>query len=92
MNRSDRNNPRRLVRAIEIVKNKKIQPRLNGLSVSKPINAMVHFIGLDIPNEALYEKIDQRVDRRIEQGMIDEIKNVLKKGYTENFILFYFLF
>ena len=94
MNKSDRRNPRRLVRAIEIAK--KYQASSLGklgmmLSEAETSNIKyqtdrlkikdVLMIGLTAPNKILYERIDQRVDERVKQGIIEEIKKLLKKGY-----------
>ena len=39
-------------------------------------------IGLTAPTTVLYKRIDERVDKRVEQGIIGEITKLLKKGYT----------
>lgn len=72
MNNSDKNNPRRLLRKIEIaaaVKHKPVTiPRFD-----------VCLIGLTAPNEILYGYIDDRVDARVEEGVQDELSFLLKK-------------
>lgn len=78
MNNSDKNNPRRLIRAIEIAKNK---PIFNfQFSKQKP-KFKTFFIGLKTNNRRLYERIDKRVEKRIKQGVLEEIKKLLKSGY-----------
>jgi len=84
MNEGDRNNPRRLIRAIEIAKKiqnpkSKIQ---NKIQNSKFKIQNVLFIGLKAPYGILYEKIDRRVEERVKQGFIKEIQSLLKKGYN----------
>jgi len=73
----DKNNKRRIVRAIEIYKqtgrkyseqNKKGKALFNALQ-----------IGIRLPRERLYEKIDTRVDKMIGEGLIDETKNLVSK-------------
>jgi len=39
-------------------------------------------IGLIRPREQLYKIIDQRVDQMIKQGLLDEVKSLLLKGYS----------
>ncbi|RJR25159.1 tRNA dimethylallyltransferase [Candidatus Microgenomates bacterium] len=73
MNESDKKNPRRLVRAIEISKNPKIKKE------SKKFD--FYLAGLKASNSFLYEKIDQRVEERVSSGAEDEVKSLLKKGY-----------
>lgn len=70
MNHSDRNNPRRLVRAIEISENKK-----SYLKEESVLNTYdVCIIGLELPRETLNEKINERVEKRIEEGALEEMK------------------
>ena len=78
MNYSDRNNPRRLIRAIEIAKSDK--NKLIKKNILKKIDFL--WIGLTTENRMLYKRIDQRVEKRIEQGVIEEVKNLLNKGYN----------
>ncbi|MBU2577644.1 tRNA (adenosine(37)-N6)-dimethylallyltransferase MiaA, partial [Patescibacteria group bacterium] len=59
MNESDRSNPRRLVRAIEVatkLKTKNLKLKTKNLKLDYLL------IGLTAPNEILYKRIDQRVD------------------------------
>lgn len=39
-------------------------------------------IGLDLERKALYQKIEQRVDEMITQGLIDEVKELRSQGYS----------
>ena len=41
-------------------------------------------IGLSMERKALYDRINQRVDVMIEKGLVDEVKDLLNKGYSEN--------
>jgi tRNA dimethylallyltransferase len=73
-NRSDFHNKRRLVRALEKLRNgESLQPtnaaRYNALQ-----------IGVTWPKELLDERIDERLARRLEQGMLDEVRDYLKAG------------
>jgi len=47
-----------------------------------------HLIGLNLPREGLYERINQRVDSMIEKGLIEEVKGLLAKGYSKNLFSF----
>ncbi|MEJ2104754.1 MAG: tRNA (adenosine(37)-N6)-dimethylallyltransferase MiaA [Ignavibacteriaceae bacterium] len=40
--------------------------------------------GLNWDRKILYENIDRRVDWMIENGLIDEVNNILSKGYDKN--------
>jgi len=79
MNESDRQNSRRLVRKIEIV----VYPRGKESKIfrdKEKENALI--IGLTASYPMLYEKIDQRVDKRVKEGIIGEITSLLEKGYS----------
>ncbi len=76
MNLSDRKNPRRLIRAIEVA----IEPNRKSAEVEKPLECNALIIGLTAPKEYLNNRIANRVERRIEQGIEREIDTLLKRG------------
>jgi len=39
--------------------------------------------GLSFPRPTLYKRIEQRVDCMIERGLVDEVKDLLERGYSE---------
>lgn len=41
-------------------------------------------IGLKMERKALYDRINKRVDAMIEKGLVDEVKGLLDRGYSEN--------
>jgi len=41
-------------------------------------------IGLHMEREALYDRINRRVDAMIEEGLVDEVKTLLGRGYSED--------
>ncbi len=78
LNWSDKNNPRRLVRAIEVALFKKDKPAWRAPKQPE-IEPLI--IGLKAPLEKLYQRIDERVLKRVKRGAEEEIKELLKKGY-----------
>ena len=92
MNQSDRQNPRRLVRKIEIAEyychpgldpgSHPIQRRQDSCFRRNDINEDRLIIGLTAPYPVLYERIDERVEKRVKQGIIEEVTTLLKKGYS----------
>ncbi len=38
-------------------------------------------IGLTIPRQALYERIDRRVDQMVAEGLLEEVRGLLARGY-----------
>lgn len=85
LNNSDRNNPRRLIRKIEILSYKPTRLR-SGAGKPHRLNIKIkNFIGIKYKNkEDLIKAIKTRVDKRLKQGAIEEVKFLLKKGYNEN--------
>lgn len=78
MNFSDRQNCRRLIRAIEVSQKKK--EKKAGLKKLGIENLLI--IGLRTPNKILYQKINKRIKKRVQQGIKDEIRKLLKKGFN----------
>ena len=73
----DSKNPRRIVRALEItLKTEKpfSQQRKSG---KKLFNCLK--IGISLPKEKLREKINKRADKILKNGLIKEVKNLIKK-------------
>jgi tRNA dimethylallyltransferase len=74
------NNLRRIIRALEIC-----------LATEKPVSQLwqketppfsVLIIGLTRRRDDLYRRIDLRVDEMIKQGLVDEVKDLMAKGYS----------
>jgi len=82
MNESDKNNPRRLIRAIEIaLQSQKANIKKQKYIVeSEKIDILI--VGLLASYKELYRRIDQRVEKRVKQGIGEEIRKLLKKGYS----------
>ncbi len=75
----DAQNPRRLLRALEIVMiTGKSKIELEG---AEPPPYRILQIGLDRPREQLYQRIDQRVDAMIAEGLVQETQQLLDAGY-----------
>ncbi len=84
MNNSDRKNPRRLIRAIEIarrVKSNKLQ--LRG-KIKKNYDSIL-MIGLKAPNKVLAKRIESRVMERIRGGFEEEMNKLLVSGVDWRF-------
>lgn len=78
MNDSDRQNPRRLVRAIETSKNSSSL----GLSL-RETKYDVLMIGLTAPKEVLKQRIDRNVEDRVKNGFGEEVEYLKKNGFWE---------
>lgn len=77
MNNSDRNNSRRLIRAIEVADKNYESRIMNNESMLGGFD--VKIIGLTADAEILDKRVDDRVMQRIEQGAVDEAKELFKK-------------
>lgn len=76
LNNSDKNNPRRLIRHIEILRHKKSHP--GSFKEIKP-NTSFDWIGLKKSPDQLANDIRSRVVTRLQNGAIEEVKILLKK-------------
>ena len=88
LNDSDRKNPRRLIRAIEIVLNKS-QVARDQSQVTDPwplATGDYLLIGLTAPNSYLYKRADEWLDNRLNHGMIEEVESLIKRGVTINWL------
>jgi len=77
--RIDPRNVRRLVRALEVC-----------LTAGRPISELqakrappyrIQRVGLTMPRDLLYQRIDQRVDSMLAAGLVDEVRALVEKGY-----------
>ena len=76
------NNRKRMIRALNIFeKHSKGISSIKKEQEHKPIYDCL-IIGLTDDRETLYKRIDQRVDKMISEGLLEEIKGLLDKGIT----------
>jgi tRNA dimethylallyltransferase len=74
----DIKNPRRLIRAIEVVETTG-RPYAEARVAPAPTGAQM--IGLTMPRERLYARIEQRYDAMLAAGWLDEVRGLLARGY-----------
>lgn len=90
-------NPVRMLRALGFKRSvgQSIQAYRSGVKKQRPFNIIK--IGLEMPRAQLYQRIDERVDIMIENGLLDEahslyphrqLKNLQTVGYVELFEYF----
>lgn len=65
-------NPQRLMRALEVVRFTGKSIRTYQLSKPQQRPFRIHKIGLDLPREELYARINQRVDLMMQSGQLEE--------------------
>lgn len=84
-NRVHPNNLVRIIRALEVYEltGKPISVLQRQWKMNKPRYPFRVF-GLNMPREMLYQRIEDRVNRMVEAGLIEEIKGLLNQGYPRN--------
>lgn len=74
------NDKKRIIRVLEIYKSTgKTKTEQEKESKKKPVEYDYRIFALDWDRKILYQRINKRVDNMIEQGLVDEVKNVVKK-------------
>lgn len=84
-NKSDVDSSKRTIRAIEIAEYYQTHPLVETNFPS--INSII--FGLDISREERRNRISYRLKKRMDEGMIDEVKNLLDGGITANDLIYY---
>lgn len=77
--RIDPRNVRRVIRAIEVFQT--TGKPITELQRTKPPPYRVLTIGLTCGRAELYRRIDERVDRQIENGLVEEVRRLVEMGY-----------
>jgi tRNA dimethylallyltransferase len=75
----DPHNIRRVIRALEV--NKFADSTFSRLQKKQPPPFRTQIIGLTAERKELYRRADERVDKMLKQGFVDEVGALLKKGY-----------
>ena len=78
--RIDPRNVRRTIRAIEVCLT--TGERFSELGKTLPPPYRITQIGLTLGRSELYARIDARVDRMMEQGLVAEVESLVAKGYN----------
>ena len=80
----DHNNPRRIIHALEIchMTGKTYTSFRTGVKKTRPFNIIK--VGLDRPREEMYERINLRVEKMMDEGLEQEARNVYKYRYLNS--------
>ena len=78
------NDLKRIIRALEVYEQtgKPISKLQKKNPVSKRYN--IQIVGLNMERKKLYKRIEERVDNMIGAGLIDEVKKLIKAGYSKD--------
>lgn len=74
---AEQENPQRLMRALEMIRSTGISITTFRKQAKKERPFKIVKIGLELPRELLNQRINQRVDSMVENGLIEEAKNLL---------------
>ena len=75
-------NPQRIIRALDVYyeTGKPFSSFHSNKSASCPNDTLV--FGLSRPRSSLHVRIEKRVDHMMEQGLVEEVRGLLQKGYS----------
>jgi tRNA dimethylallyltransferase len=76
----DARNVRRMVRALEVILTTGRKFSEQRGQVDSPYHLIT--IGLTRPRPELYQRVDERIDLMFANGLVDEVKGLLEKGYS----------
>ncbi|WP_425449685.1 tRNA (adenosine(37)-N6)-dimethylallyltransferase MiaA [Dethiothermospora halolimnae] len=79
------NDTKRIIRALEVYHEtgKPMSESYNNFRKPNPLYDIA-FVGLYMDRKKLYDRINYRVDKMIEEGLIDEVKNLINMGYDKD--------
>lgn len=73
-------NVRRTIRAFEVIFHTGV--KFSDQRRREPVRYQIFQVGLNMPRQDLFERIDRRVDQMIAEGFIDEVQRLLATGYS----------
>lgn len=74
------NNTRRMIRALEVIE--ATGEKMSEQQTRHPPPYLITQIGLSLPRPVLYARVDARIDRMIERGLVDEVRGLVEKKYS----------
>ena len=84
-NHTDYDTRRRLIRALEIA----IYEDTHPVERSAFLPKKTKYIGLNVTREERRARIDRRLDQRLQDGMIDEVRGLLERGIAPEDLIYY---
>ncbi|MGB9804085.1 tRNA (adenosine(37)-N6)-dimethylallyltransferase MiaA [Desulfofundulus sp.] len=76
------NNLKRVIRALEVyhLTGRPMSSALRQVGEKPPYKLLI--VGLTMDRQSLYRRIEVRVDRMMEMGLVEEVKGLLERGYS----------
>jgi len=78
--RIDARNVRRVVRALEVCH--ALGRPISSVQKATPPPYRVLRIGLTMPRDALYQRIDERIERMLSAGLVEEVHSLVQRGFS----------
>ncbi len=78
----DPRNLRRVIRALEVYQKTGIPISKHQRKNPPPYNILQ--VGITMPRERLYERVDYRIDKMMEMGLLEEVRQLAQAGYGWN--------
>ena len=78
------NNIKRVIRALEIIKTTGLTKTEADRRAIKESAYEAEIFGMDMDREVLYDRINSRVDIMMEQGLLDEVEDLMKMGIPKD--------
>jgi tRNA dimethylallyltransferase len=77
--RIDARNVRRVVRALEVCH--RLGKPISEVQQASPPPYRILRLGLTMPRPLLYERIDERIERMMAAGLVQEVRSLVERGY-----------
>ena len=84
-NKTDYDTKQRLIRALEIALYENEHP----VQYSSYLPQKTKFIGINVSREERNARIDARLERRLESGMVEEVRGLLESGIPAEDLIYY---
>jgi tRNA dimethylallyltransferase len=76
------NNTRRMIRALEVME--ATGAKMSEQQTRHPPPYPIVQIGLELPRPTLYARVDARIEKMVENGLVDEVRGLVARGYAFN--------
>jgi tRNA dimethylallyltransferase len=81
------NDVKRVIRALEVYKHTgKTITEYQKESKARPIDYNLAYVGLNMDRQTLYNRINMRVDKMFDMGILDEVTRLKDMGYQRNMV------
>lgn len=74
------NNTRRVIRALEVIE--ATGAKMSAQQTRRPPPYTITQIGLSLPRPQLYERVDARIDKMLQDSLVDEVRGLVARGYA----------